>query len=176
MPQMAEKTSPDVPPNCAEVPKKGWVCMIYDTFENLEKYLGLSRSMDAALRFLKETDLAALPVGRHEIDGANVYANVSDTKYVEEGRWEAHKKYADIQVNLDGGELSGCRPTALTADWAPYNAEKDAMMSDDPRPGFRVPLAPGCFAVFFPQDAHMPCLSDGTRSHGRKVVVKVRVD
>ena len=112
----------------------------------------------------------------HEIDGTNVYANVSDTKYVEEGRWEAHKKYADIQVNLDGGELSGCRPTALTADWEPYNAEKDAMMSDDPRPGFRVPLTPGCFAVFFPQDAHMPCLSDGTRSHGRKVVVKVRVD
>lgn len=116
--------------------------MIYDTFENLEKYLGLSRSMDAALRFLKETDLAALPAGRHEIDGANVYANVADASYVEEGRWEAHRKYADIQVNLDGGELSGCRPTDRTEGWEPYNEERDILLSDDPRPASAFRLRP----------------------------------
>lgn len=44
--------------------------MIYDKLENIERYRGMSVWLDQAIDFLTGTDLAALPLGRTEINGA----------------------------------------------------------------------------------------------------------
>ena len=50
--------------------------------------------------------------------------------------------------------------------------KKDDSVSGDPSQGLSLPLERDTFAVFFPQDAHMPGL--GTPGEkGEKVVVKV---
>ena len=43
--------------------------MIYDKTENAQRYMGISRNLDRALRYMTETDLAQMEDGRHEIEG-----------------------------------------------------------------------------------------------------------
>ena len=53
--------------------------MIFDEKKNLNFYrnLGIEGRYAKAVDFLMNTDLAALEAGKHEIDGTNVYANVT---------------------------------------------------------------------------------------------------
>ena len=83
--------------------------MIIDTLANLEFYKGLNEQLYKGLKFLKETDVAALPVGRYEIDGDTVFALVQayETHLPEECRWEAHYTYTDIQYVVEGSERMG---------------------------------------------------------------------
>ena len=52
--------------------------MIFCKLDRLGRYCGLSPHLDAAIRFLEEQDLRALPMGRTAIDGENVYVNRFD--------------------------------------------------------------------------------------------------
>ena len=47
-----------------------------------EKYDYLSDKFKKAFTFLRETDLASLPIGRTEIDGAEVYASVQSLSLI----------------------------------------------------------------------------------------------
>ena len=51
--------------------------MIYDSLDQLSRYTGLSRSLDAAVKAITSADLFALPAGRHELVPDMVYAVVS---------------------------------------------------------------------------------------------------
>ena len=49
--------------------------MIYDSLENVKRYHGISKWLDAALDFLAHTDLDTLPLGRTEVCGDKVFVN-----------------------------------------------------------------------------------------------------
>lgn len=146
--------------------------MIYDTLAALVAYRGLSASMDVAIQYLLSHDLNALPLGRTEIQGEDVYLLVSDVTYkpAEEGAFEVHRQYADIQLSLTGGEKIGYLPLTAIASWGGY--EPDCQLAQENPEGLELPMEKGRFAVFFPQDAHRPGVGQGK---GRKIVVKVRL-
>ncbi len=75
--------------------------MIYDITDNAQRYMGMSRNMDRALRYMMETDLTELEDGRHEIDGDKVFVNImhADTK-ADRPEYEFHEEYYDIQIDL----------------------------------------------------------------------------
>ena len=152
--------------------------MIYDSLKNAERYASISGNFAKAFAFLKETDLASLAAGRHEIDGDRVYASVQEPTYKpwQEGKWEAHRRYADIQAVLTGEEVMGFAMLDTLAEEMPYDEKKDCLILQG-EGGQRVRVRAGEMAVFFPQDAHKPNVSptDGHES-GRKIVVKVRLD
>ena len=62
-----------------------------------------------ALRFIEETDLAALPAGKHVIDGDHLWVNIVDSamKTPQQARYEVHDRYIDIQVPLSKAETFG---------------------------------------------------------------------
>jgi biofilm protein TabA len=147
--------------------------MILDTIQQADRYLALNSGFAAAFAFLRRPDLLELPVGRYEIDGDTVYALVQRQvgRKPEAGKLEAHQKYIDIQVVLGGVDTMGWRPTPTCAGIAmPYSAEKDVMLFTD-QPTAWTAVGPGEFAIYFPQDAHLPLISDGEL---RKVVLKVQ--
>ena len=47
--------------------------MLYDTLENLNQYTGLFPNLDKAIDFIEDNDVSALPLGRTEIAGDDVY-------------------------------------------------------------------------------------------------------
>ena len=52
--------------------------MIYDQLSNVERYRGLYKGLDVLIDWLGEHDPAQLPVGRNDICGDKVYANVME--------------------------------------------------------------------------------------------------
>ena len=83
--------------------------MIYTKLKNIERYLGLSDSLDTAIRYLLTADLTKLTKGRNEIDGDQAFINRFDynTMTPEEAIWEGHLQYGDIHVLLSGQEKIG---------------------------------------------------------------------
>lgn len=133
---------------------------------------------DQALAWLRDTDLEKAPSGKHKISGDQVYASVSEgpTKNLEDTRWEAHQKYIDIQYVASGKEKIGVAPLSKAVAIEPFNVEKDVGFFEIPESDCRYYLAePGIFFIFFPQDAHRPCVRVKGNDTDKKIVVKIRV-
>lgn len=150
--------------------------MIYDTLSHISGYRGLSANMDRAIDAILSTDFAALPSERFEVDGDNVFFFIQDPVLRDsaEAQFEAHGRYADIQITIDGGEDMGYLPVEQVKKWEAFDAEKDIMFSDVEEKGIVLPLNAGTFMILFPHDAHMPCLKNDCAS-SRKVVFKVKI-
>jgi len=149
--------------------------MVYDHIKYASAYFNLSPGIRTALEYLRRTDLAALPEGRHAVDGERVFALVSDytTKSTHETFWEAHRRHVDVQYVHTGTERIG---VGDLADFRcePYVAERDLVVAhgDSAR---TLEMRGGQFAILFPHDVHMPGLVNQVPGHVRKIVVKVRL-
>lgn len=148
--------------------------MIFDTLKHISAYKGLSANMDRAIDFILNTDFSAMPAERFEVDGANVYGFIQEPELrcPADAQFEAHRRYADIQIALTDGEVINYLPLEKVEKWLAFDEEKDIMFSDVDEKGIAVPVNAGEFMMLFPQDAHMPCLK-GCAEKNRKVVIKV---
>ena len=151
--------------------------MIFDSVKNASRYAGLSENFCRAFEYLASTDLNKVPAGRYEIDGDNVYIMVQDAalKSWSEGRWEAHKVYADIQMVISGCERIGYAYAEDAPIETPYSPENDLLFYKE-MDGNSAILHAGEMMVLFPSDAHRPCMqpSEGTIAV-KKAVIKVRL-
>jgi len=151
--------------------------MISDVINNRHLYAAISPRIKAALDFLAKTDFSAMEPGRIEIDGDNLFVLVQkyDSLPKEQGKWECHRKYIDIQFIAEGIEQIGFTNIDNMKVTTEYNAEKDvAFLSGK---GDYVTLVKGSYGIFFPQDAHQPKVApDNTPGKVKKVVIKIKVD
>ena len=133
--------------------------MVVDKFENLEKYASLNPLLAEAIKFLKTTDLNAQELGKIKLQGDDLVVNFSQTnpKTKEEAKLETHNRFIDTpREDLPEAE---------------YNADKDISFYHGLAESY-IPVKPGMFVIFFPQDAHAPGVTpDGVK----KVIVKVLV-
>ena len=130
-----------------------------------------------AFEFLEKNNLDSLKIGRYELDGDNLFVNVDEyiTKNEDNCRFEAHKRYADIQYLVYGEEKIGIIALKNTKEIIPYDSIKDISFFSAPQNYYRL-ANPEKFFVFFPEDAHRPCVKADENIKVRKVVVKVRID
>lgn len=96
------------------------------------------------------------------------------TKEVNENGYEAHRDYIDIQYLLKGSEKICCLPLESLKEIKAYRAEIDAAFYDEADvKSQKLVIGNGFFAVFFPQDGHMPGLFlDGISNEVKKIVIK----
>ncbi|MEA4935235.1 MAG: YhcH/YjgK/YiaL family protein [Paludibacter sp.] len=148
--------------------------MIIDALKNGMKYAPVHPRFAHAFEFLLKNDLAALPIGKIELEGTDLVVNVVDItgKSEKDARMETHRDYIDIQVPVGQAETMGWKAVdKLVEVTEPYNENKDITFFGDKATIF-LNIQPYEFAVFFPEDAHQPGISIGTY---RKIIVKVRV-
>ena len=146
--------------------------MIIDTIENLCRYEALNPLFSQVVAFVGTHDLQALPCGKIELSGDDLFANVVQAapKGKTEARLETHRQMIDIQIPLTAEETIGYAPLNGLSE-APYDEADDISFYTEPAQQY-VTRKPGMFAVFFPEDAHAPAISsDGLR----KIIFKVRV-
>ena len=149
--------------------------MIFDTISQAAKYNALNAGFAKAFEFLTQPQLKQLEPGDYVIDGDKVYAAIVKTngRKPEEAKIETHQRYIDIQMVLGGVDTMGYAPAENCSDEAtPYDAEKDLQFFNEPSESWLV-VKEDYFAIFYPEDAHMPLIGDGEI---HKVVVKVAVD
>lgn len=148
--------------------------MVLDRIENFEKYLSLNPNFVKAMEFLQNSNLQDLPLGRNEICGDLIFANVVEakSKSKSEAPIEIHRKYIDVHVPLSGDELIGYTPLA-ELPYADFVEADDAALyplSLSARDYFNVRR--GEFAIFFPQDGHAPAI---TPTPLKKIILKVAI-
>lgn len=148
--------------------------MILDVLTNAAKYTAFKNGLSEGFGFLDQPELAELADGKYEILGDRLYAIVTheNGRCAEESRLEGHRKYIDIQYVISGDESMGWAPREGLVNAVEYDKEKDLEFFEGaPESIVRVPA--GSFAVFLPDDAHMPLIGSGPI---HKVIVKVAVD
>ena len=150
--------------------------MILDNLSQIQRYKSLSSYFTKAFDFLRKVD-NGWKDGRYEIDGDNVYAMVQryTTKPADQGQFEAHRKYIDVQFLLSGRETILWAPIeSLKEVTQPYDAEKDIVFFSDVPAVAPIHLAPSQFTILFPTDGHMPGREWDAPCEVTKVVVKVK--
>lgn len=148
--------------------------MIIDSLDNLEKYSALHPSFPKAISYIKSLNVNDLETGKFELDGENLFVMVSDSELhnPEEVRLEAHNKYIDIQVPFSKAEIFGWSPrSTLTKPVGTFDTSKDILFFED-KHSTQFTLNPDNFVIFFPQDAHAPCIGEGNVI---KMVVKIKI-
>lgn len=151
------------------------IFLIYAKRKDLNRYLGISSSLDSAIRFLQSADLSRLQMGRNEIDGDQAFVNRFnyETMPEEKAIWEGHVQYADIHVLLSGFERIGV-------------THRDALQETVRKPqedfvGFEGPvnawlkMTPEDFLIVFPEDVHMVKVIDGESTLVEKACFKCKV-
>ena len=149
--------------------------MIYTNMDRILRYLGISETLDTAIRYLVSNDLTQLHMGRNEIDGDDVFVNRFDynTMTEEEAIWEGHKKYGDIHVLLCGHEKIGVSDAASLS----VTVQKDA----DDFVGYEGPVQTWCpmttrdLLIVFPEDVHKVKVIDGESAFVQKACFKFKV-
>ena len=148
--------------------------MILDTLDNIDKYAALNPLFPQAIEFIKNADLANLPLGRNEIMGDEIFANVMEVqpRTKEEIPVEVHRKYIDIQIPISDDEVMGYIPLAQLPA-GEYNEQNDVtlypigLLATD-----YVNVKRSMFTIFFPQDGHAPAV---TSVKMKKVIIKIAV-
>ena len=126
--------------------------MIYDRLSNVRKYLGINENLDLALNYIAE-HLTDMPE-EIELKGQDVRAFFNAYQTVPESAcfFEAHEKFADIQIMRSGSEriaVSSVDALAVTKSVP----ENDFQALEGPEE-LSVILKPDSFLVVFPGDAH----------------------
>ena len=147
--------------------------MILDSLKNKAQYAALHPRFQAVFDFIDNNDVASLPCGRHDIDGNNIFVNVSelDLRPRSAAALEVHNEYIDIQVVFGGEEEFGWSPRSdVKTPRAEFDIEKDIQFFEDTPQTFYT-VREGQFTILMPEDAHAPMLGEG---HVRKLIFKVK--
>ncbi|MGN0984429.1 MAG: YhcH/YjgK/YiaL family protein [Gemmiger sp.] len=144
---------------------------------------GYSAQLNRLLEFCRTLDTTPLHEGRydHYFPGEDIVVLINErtTQPRSERPAEVHRHYVELHYVVEGGECIGYYPdrggNRVTEDRL---AEKDTLYyADDPAaPELMIPLGPGDYAVFFPEDVHRPfCLREKPEAI-KKIVIKYPVE
>ena len=147
--------------------------MIVDTIENLGKYVVLNPLFADVVEFLKNHDLQSMEPGKYPIKDKDLFMNlqVAQQRTKDTAFLETHIEMIDIQIPITCAETFGYTPLCDLPAFD-YNAEKDITKYGDMKPQTFVTVNPGQFAIFFPQDGHMPCIIDEPEI--KKAIFKIK--
>lgn len=145
-----------------------------DNLKNLSKYFKLYPSIKKVSEWLKGQVLEELPEGIYNIDGDNLFCIVQEymTKDKVDCFFESHKKYIDFQLIVNGTEVMEYTDVKELKVKTPYSDEKDIMFYYGE--GESDVYHTNEFAIFFPEDAHKPCIKVNKSIKIKKIVFKLK--
>ncbi|MBS4462738.1 YhcH/YjgK/YiaL family protein [Aerococcaceae bacterium zg-B36] len=146
--------------------------MILDYLTNLPRYAAIIPRFEQFSQTIME--VAKLPLGRTDLTDVD-FINVmeGETLPMEEGMFEYHQNYLDIQIVLSGQEVMQWQNVHQLKEKIPYDASKDiGFLEGD---GECVTIKEGMFYLVFPEDAHLPSSHIGQSNAYKKAVVKIKI-
>ena len=149
--------------------------MILSNLSQSARYAALHPLFPRAFDYIRDTDLFNLAPGRYHLLGEDLIAIVEHAqgKTRAMAKLEAHRRYIDIQMVLDGSEEMGWKPLADCHNpVSEHSMEKDIRFFHDAAASW-IAVPPDHFCIFFPEDAHAPLVGSGAI---RKVIFKIAVN
>ena len=130
----------------------------------------------AMFRWLQETDVTAIPKGKHPIPGTKLVASVEDSQNgpLEKRQSESHFHHIDFQWVVKGVERFGIIDHLTSKPNCAW--KEDVVHYDYIREKARfIDSVPGEFFIFFPGDWHIAKVANDTDDQTIRVIV-VKVD
>jgi biofilm protein TabA len=150
--------------------------MIYDSINQLGRYdVPMAREIMA---FLKEHRADDLPVGEIEIRGRELFVRPAEyqTRLPEEGRFETHQVYMDLQYVLKGAEIMQFAPSDRLTPATSYDVQGDYQFFMAGKDITDVVVRAGEFVVYYPGEAHRPMCQHGLGAESvKKLVFKIKM-
>jgi YhcH/YjgK/YiaL family protein len=148
--------------------------MIVDQIENIKMYSPLLNYLEEGLEAIS-SQMTKLETGRYEFEHGFYLVQKGDTKPMAEGFYEAHRKYVDVQIIIEGSEeVAWLNLKGLTED-VPYNAEKDVAFYTG-NTSHAMYFSKGMFYIAFPHDGHRPVRHTEKQQSFTKIVLKLPVN
>ena len=153
--------------------------MIFSKLNGSDTFAAYPKAIRQALEFLRSTDLMALPLGTHPIDGERMFANLMDmtTRTFDGSHPEVHDKYIDLMYWPEGGERIGVAHRTGAERLVTPRPEGDIDFLEAVEDESILTATAGHFGIFFPWDAHRPGLMLGDApATSRKCVIKISLE
>lgn len=145
--------------------------MILDRFENISAYSPMVKNLQNAIDFINS--LCELSVGRYEFDGGFLMVQEGITNPVEEGSFETHEKYIDVQYVVEGSEIMLWEDKKGLKCTIEYDKDKDAAFYEGK--GTAIEIKAGMSYIMFPNDGHKACCHVNSPNKYKKYVIKLPV-
>jgi len=147
--------------------------MVLDVLDNFGKYAALNPYFSLVDAFMRTHQLEELALGTYNIKGEDVVLKVemATGKSQSEAVLESHRQMIDIQIPLQQPETFGLAAFTSLPD-APYSSEKDISFYPEAAAQNYITCPLGAFMIFFPEDAHAPCIAPNASF--KKAIFKVR--
>ena len=142
---------------------------------NARDYLGIHPNLDLALERINDDFLSALGEEKVDVIPGEVWCTkfTYETVADDESFFEAHEKFLDIHLMLDGCErVEVAPPAALTQFDAQAENDFYAYRGEG---HYKMTLAPGDFLVVFPADAHKIKMQADGPCTVSKAVFKIKI-
>lgn len=112
-------------------------------------------------------------VGRYELSKGFYMIQKGTTVPINEGRFEAHERYIDVQILVHGEEIVEWASIDDLTISEPYNTEKDCKFLTGN--GTAIEMKAGMIYILFPEDAHKPCCHFTAPKEYHKIVIKLPI-
>lgn len=150
--------------------------MIFGNINQEKTYEFLPENVKACFKYVKEHDLLNYEKGTHKIDGDNLYVNVAEYTTVkrEERFWEAHKKYIDVHMIIEGKESIDVsfyddmqiKSFDENRDFVELTGEEKATVNL---------INKGDFLICYPEDAHRTAIICQQSQTIKKAIFKIKL-
>lgn len=146
--------------------------MIVDKLDNIFLYEPLVNNLKNGIEAVRA--LADYEVGRYDFDGGYFMVQKGSTKPLQEGTFEAHRKYVDVQILVEGSEEVAWQDITDLTTAIDYNPEKDAERLSGTYDHV-IKISEGMFYIAFPHDGHKPVSHTAEQQSFTKIVMKLPV-
>ena len=142
------------------------------------QYQKNTNQWNTLFQWLRDTDLEAIPKGKHPISNSTLVASVEDSENspLDKRNTESHKKKIDFMVVVKGTEGFALLDHASSTISVPYDDKKDVMRYQyDKNKTHFFHFKSGQFVIFFPSDWHIAKVQTKKKDQKIRVIV-VKMD
>lgn len=148
--------------------------MIIGSLTQTKRFEILHPDFKKVFEYVRSGDWQQVTAGKIILEEDKIWVNVDEVtgKSREAAKLEAHNRFIDIQIPLLQEETFGWEERGrLAMEEEGYQLQNDILFYRE-RPALYFTLPVGDFVIFFPEDAHAPCIGNGKM---KKMVVKVKL-
>lgn len=150
--------------------------MIFGNLKYAEKYDFLSEKIKACFTYAKEHDLATYDKGSYKINGDEFFVNIENYATVkrEERFWEAHCKYIDVHMIIEGAESIDVG-FGDEMQIKSFDENRDFVELEGKEQSTIHLLNKGDFLICYPEDAHRTAIMYQRSEMIKKAIFKIKL-
>ncbi len=146
--------------------------MIIDKLDNIMFYEPMVKNLNKGLQAVNA--LKILEEDKYQFEGGYFMVQKGETKPLSEGTFEAHRKYVDVQIVMEGSEEVAFADISDLETVVSYDPDKDCERLSGDR-SHHILISKGMFYMAFPHDGHKPVSHTDEKHCFTKIVMKLPV-